>query len=159
MTHRQVGFRTMNAYLTLVASESSGHADSCSMSHSGLPPTDVAPAVSTKSRSSRFRLKKGNPFFKVSEKYCSSFKLCVNSSCTCPPGGIPPILQPQRWFRAAAPATIKVFAFPFVTSDEIAEPKIRHVDRPVHLASGTSCTQTRTQRQTGLRQETPPYDS
>ena len=37
----------MNAYLTLVSSESSGHADSCSMSHSGLPSTDVAPAVST----------------------------------------------------------------------------------------------------------------
>ena len=51
MTHRQVGFRTMNAYLTLVPSESSHHADSCSMSHSGLPPTDVAPAASTKSRS------------------------------------------------------------------------------------------------------------
>ena len=51
MTHRQVGFRTMNAYLTLVSSESSHHADSCNMSHFGLPPTDVAPAASTKSRS------------------------------------------------------------------------------------------------------------
>ena len=37
----------MNAYLTLVSSESSGHADSCSMSHSRLPITDVVCATST----------------------------------------------------------------------------------------------------------------
>ena len=47
MTHRKVGIRDKNAYLTLVPSESSRQADSYSMSHSWLPTTDVVCATST----------------------------------------------------------------------------------------------------------------